>query len=87
MLKDDSNGTGTLGSGDVFQPVSDMERKLDRKTRLQILLQLFQLACAMVSKACLFMYMQGLPLPYPMYHRCPEDTIILVLVTAYSYLS
>ena len=50
MLKDDSNGTGTLGSCDVLQPVSDMERKLDRKTRLQILLQLFQLACAMVSK-------------------------------------
>jgi len=54
-LEDDSSGTDTLGNGTVFQPVSDMERVLDRKTRLQVLLQLFQLACAMVSKAC-FVY-------------------------------
>ncbi len=31
------------------QPLSDVERQLDKETRLQILLRLFQLACAMVS--------------------------------------
>ena len=32
-----------------LEPVSDVEREMDRETRLKILLKLLQLACAMVS--------------------------------------
>ena len=38
----------SLESEDLFRPLSDMERDLDKTSRLQVLLRLLQLACAMV---------------------------------------
>ena len=42
--------SGETKTGDCdYQPVSDIERQLDKEARLQVLLRLFRLACAMVG--------------------------------------
>ena len=44
----------SLASEDLFRPLSDMERDLDKTSRLQVLLRLLQLACAMVRHPYVF---------------------------------
>jgi len=46
--REGDDGHDSFGSEDLCQPLSDMEREIDKTSRLQVLLQLLQLACAMV---------------------------------------